>query len=355
MADFQVFDENGEDFDGTQSAPLCRQMWSVPQDGSAGCRHQRNPPSLSRFALVNQNPAARLPPSNSSDLLRNTAGERDELAALWKPRDRRLCPRSQLVYRRGSSIAMNRRYRNRLNGIRSERLNQLVNTMRRDRTLALTPPAKLVDQLSLVEALPAFVSVAARKSRSGAAVEHGLAWQRRSGDRFGNHGRSWLSIASRARSLRLLFTPLGIGSESRKLMSDLDPLALRDQLNETLARYISTAVPISRERTPKLADHARARIAGPQTTLVKGPFLESLPDFEKGRSLERLVRDGVLSSKWAAFEQTGHDRLYRRQLHTHRGARILRASEDNYLVATGPVGQNRSFPLSARRQAAAIA
>lgn len=51
--------------------------------------------------------------------------------------------------------------------------------MRRDRTLALTTPAKLVDQLSLVEALPAFVSVAARKSRSGAAVEHwfGLAAQ----------------------------------------------------------------------------------------------------------------------------------------------------------------------------------
>jgi ATP-dependent helicase YprA (DUF1998 family) len=118
-------------------------------------------------------------------------------------------------------------------------------------------------------------------------------------------------------------------------MSDLDPLALRDQLNETLARYISTSVPISRERTPRLADHVRACIAGPRTTLVKGPFLESLPDFEKGRSLGQLVRDGVLSSKWTALEQTGHDRLYRRQLHTHQERAILRAPENNYLVATG--------------------
>ncbi|MFN3725976.1 MAG: DEAD/DEAH box helicase [Allosphingosinicella sp.] len=130
-------------------------------------------------------------------------------------------------------------------------------------------------------------------------------------------------------------------------MSDLDPLRLRDQLNDTLARYIATAVPISRERTPQLADEVRARIAGAETELVKGPFLESLPDFEKGRSLSALVEAGLLSPEWQALERTGHQGLFARALHKHQERSLLRAREGNYLVATGTgSGKTESFLFS---------
>jgi ATP-dependent helicase YprA (DUF1998 family) len=127
-------------------------------------------------------------------------------------------------------------------------------------------------------------------------------------------------------------------------MSDLDPLKLSDQLSETLARYIATAVPISRERTPQLADQVRASIAAGDTQLVKGPFLESLPDFEKGRSLRDLVDAATLSPAWRALVETGHEGLFNRTLHKHQERAILRAREGNYLVATGTgSGKTESF------------
>jgi len=52
-----------------------------------------------------------------------------------------------------------------------------------------------------------------------------------------------------------------------------------ETLKETLRRYISTALPVSR-RYPNLQEKIKEIIA--QAPLVKGPFVEALPDFEKG-------------------------------------------------------------------------
>lgn len=116
-------------------------------------------------------------------------------------------------------------------------------------------------------------------------------------------------------------------------MKDLDPLALRDRLTDVLTRYMTTAVPVSDQRAPQLAQAVRDGI--PSRELVTGPFLESLPDFEKGASLADLVGDGFLNESWRRLRDTGHDHLFTRRLHLHQERAIRRAASDNLLVATG--------------------
>ena len=119
-------------------------------------------------------------------------------------------------------------------------------------------------------------------------------------------------------------------------MSDIDPLALRDDLRETLARYITTAVPVSESRTPRLASELRGALAKDTGRLVKGPYLESLPDFEKASTLRRLVEEGLFCEGWRALDGSGHASLLDRPLHAHQELAMRRAARgENYLVATG--------------------
>lgn len=119
-------------------------------------------------------------------------------------------------------------------------------------------------------------------------------------------------------------------------MNDLDPVLLRDRLNENLARYITTAVPLSDQRVPRLAKTVREAIFGAGTHLVNGPFLESLPDFEKGRSIKDLVEAGKFDEAWRGMLETDNSRLFSRSLHVHQERAIEAALEErNYLVATG--------------------
>lgn len=118
-------------------------------------------------------------------------------------------------------------------------------------------------------------------------------------------------------------------------MSELDPLEFRDNLREVLARYMTTAVPVSRVRVPRLADEI-GNALHQQAELVLGPWLESLPDFEKGASLRDLVGEEVLAPGWTNLDRTGHGWLFDRALHRHQESALRLASEgSNYLVATG--------------------
>jgi ATP-dependent helicase YprA (DUF1998 family) len=124
-------------------------------------------------------------------------------------------------------------------------------------------------------------------------------------------------------------------------MTELDPIRFRDDLRTTLARYITTAAAVSSARALRLSRavaDACARLA-----LVRGPFVESLPDFEKGGSIEELVADGALHSAWSALAESEEGRsLWQRRLHLHQAAAIGR--DENYLVATGTgSGKTESF------------
>ena len=119
-------------------------------------------------------------------------------------------------------------------------------------------------------------------------------------------------------------------------MHDIDPMRLRDRLRDTLQRYISTAVPISSTRAPRLAAEVRKKIKGASSQLVKGPFLESLPDFHKKGSIRDLTDSGVLAPDWRVMDHTGYSHLLDRPLHEHQYRSIVRAtSRHNLIVSTG--------------------
>lgn len=122
---------------------------------------------------------------------------------------------------------------------------------------------------------------------------------------------------------------------------ELDPLLFKTRLRETLARYTSTAAGVSAARAPLLAQRVAATIAA--ADLVKGPFVESLPDFEKGASIRQMVQDGRLHRGWTALDGSDSGRaLMDRPLHLHQAAAI--GLDENYLVATGTgSGKTESF------------
>lgn len=118
-------------------------------------------------------------------------------------------------------------------------------------------------------------------------------------------------------------------------MTDANPLQFSDRLRETLVRYLATTVGISDDH-PGLARRIRTELER-GATLVKGPYLESLPDFEKGRTIADLCGADVLHDGWSALRTGGHGaHLWSRPLHSHqdRALALARAGE-NYLVATG--------------------
>ena len=113
-------------------------------------------------------------------------------------------------------------------------------------------------------------------------------------------------------------------------MSDTNPIAFSQDLRSVLARYIATTLPISR-RYPKLGSEFRELLAKEQ--LVQGPYVEALPDFEKGKSLAQLLK------KAGGFLHDGLGLLpaANRPLHLHQEKALRHAIEDqkSYLTATG--------------------
>jgi hypothetical protein len=113
-------------------------------------------------------------------------------------------------------------------------------------------------------------------------------------------------------------------------MKDVNPIELVDELRTVLRRYIATALPISR-RYPKLAERFREELAREQ--LVVGPYVEALPDFEKGPTLEGLLNKngGYLHDAFGKLP-TVTRRLHR---HQERALEISIKNKESLLVATG--------------------
>jgi len=115
-------------------------------------------------------------------------------------------------------------------------------------------------------------------------------------------------------------------------MSETNPIFLAENLRKTLRRYITTTLPVSR-RYPQLQKEIKKIVA--RTQLVKGPFVEALPDFEKGKPLRQVlaVNGGFLDDGFAALPAEILDR----PLHLHQEQALAAACKEgkSLMVATG--------------------
>tara|TARA_R110002095_G_scaffold113674_3_gene99234 strand:+ start:2993 stop:4066 length:1074 start_codon:yes stop_codon:yes gene_type:complete len=124
---------------------------------------------------------------------------------------------------------------------------------------------------------------------------------------------------------------------------DLDPVAFKRTLATRLRDFTLSAASISPVHAPRLASAVETLIS--RHPFVSGPYVESLPDFEKGESIAELVASGVLCEAWKPMGEKA-PALFERKLHLHQRAAIGR--DENYLVATG-TGSGKTeaflFPL----------
>jgi len=124
---------------------------------------------------------------------------------------------------------------------------------------------------------------------------------------------------------------------------DMNPLRFRSVLERRLRSFTTAAAAVSPVVAPALGRAVNDMIEN--AALIQGPFVESLTDFEKGRSIEELVADGALCDKWRGM-QSNAPSLWSRPLHRHQHAAIGR--NENYIVATG-TGSGKTeaflFPL----------
>lgn len=116
-------------------------------------------------------------------------------------------------------------------------------------------------------------------------------------------------------------------------MIESNPLHLCDELAETIRRYLKASLPIS-DRFPSLRSAFDEALREPDL-LLKGPYIETLPDFIKGNSLKDLVESqgGFLHADFERMET----RIYERPLHSHQGDALqtIVKERENAIVATG--------------------
>jgi len=122
-------------------------------------------------------------------------------------------------------------------------------------------------------------------------------------------------------------------------MNDTNPIELVDDLKSVLRRYIATTLPISR-RYPLLAARFAEELRAQD--LVVGPFVEALPDFEKGAALTDLLvsKGGFLHDAMGKVANSS------RNLHKHqqRALELSACQQKSLLVATGTgSGKTESF------------
>ena len=116
-------------------------------------------------------------------------------------------------------------------------------------------------------------------------------------------------------------------------MIETNPIAMGRSLETSIRRYLRSALPISRNY-PKLAGEIE-RLLEQQNLVIKGPFIEALPDFHKGGSLQALAASEtpLLHRDFARLPENE----FTRPLHKHQGEALqaIVGKHRNVVVATG--------------------
>src|SRR5688572_23743932 len=116
-------------------------------------------------------------------------------------------------------------------------------------------------------------------------------------------------------------------------MIETNPVEISRSLEISIRRYLKSALPVSRNY-PKLAAEIE-RLLGQPSLLLKGPFVEALPDYHKGGSLQKLAIGNVplLHSDFNKLTENE----FTRPLHKHQGEALeaILRERQNVVVATG--------------------
>src|SRR5262245_7460904 len=97
-------------------------------------------------------------------------------------------------------------------------------------------------------------------------------------------------------------------------MNEKNPINLGIEIENTVRRYLKASLPVS-NRFPNLRE-ALHQALGQRELLLKGPYVETLPDFVKGPSLESLAT-GTAPLLHSDFAKLGENE-FRRPLHEHQ-------------------------------------
>lgn len=116
-------------------------------------------------------------------------------------------------------------------------------------------------------------------------------------------------------------------------MIETNPITMGQGLESSIRRYLRSALPVSRNY-PKLSAEIEQLLNQPGL-LLKGPFVEALPDFQKGGSLESLTvgEQALLHADFARLPENE----FTRPLHRHQAEalRAVTSERRNIVVATG--------------------
>src|SRR6266446_1377769 len=97
-------------------------------------------------------------------------------------------------------------------------------------------------------------------------------------------------------------------------MTETNPIEISRSLEISIRRYLRSALPISRNY-PKLTDEIEQLLSQPGL-LLKGPFVEALPDYPKGGSLQELAT-GYTPLLHRDFSRVSENE-FTRPLHKHQ-------------------------------------
>jgi ATP-dependent helicase YprA (DUF1998 family) len=131
----------------------------------------------------------------------------------------------------------------------------------------------------------------------------------------------------------------------------IQPISTSHHIRERYKRYIRTTFDI---RDAEFAELFNQQLSADEE-FFKGPYLDAMPPYRSGASIQTLVEEGTLSRRFAPAEHggicvehtTGDELVYRRPLYAHQEHALRKALEGrNLIISTGTgSGKTESFLL----------
>ena len=116
-------------------------------------------------------------------------------------------------------------------------------------------------------------------------------------------------------------------------MTEINPILTGRNLEAGIRRYLRSALPVSRNY-PRLAKDVEGLLSEPGL-LLKGPFVEAVPDFPKAESLQVLAsgESPLLHGEFSSLPENE----FKRPLHRHQSSalRAIIGDQQNVVIATG--------------------